>query len=316
LLDQVRPDQSIPAKQTQGRILEALADRSPPVQASRLRLEAAQAYSAAGDRDAARKMLGGLADDRAAPSTISSDAGATLVEVLVSEGKLEDAEKRLRDLRPQLTADEYDGLRRQLTSAWIRKGNLARADSIIRPDSSVEGLALSGRIHLFQGDISGAVERFKAAGPFTNDRAEATWRTTLLALLQPITADSNPHLGQALLQLEQGDTAQAVSALEQVGSSLPAEQGGAEIDLLAGRLLVSSGRAAEAERLFRAAANPEAPATAPAAELALAELLMATGRAGEAVSMLEHLILTYPQSALVPQARRKLDEARGAVPRT
>jgi len=34
------------------------------------------------------------------------------------------------------------------------------------------------------------------------------------------------------------------------------------------------------------------------------------------VEILEHLILTYPRSALVPQARRKLDEARGAVPKT
>jgi hypothetical protein len=67
---------------------------------------------------------------------------------------------------------------------------------------------------------------------------------------------------------------------------------------------------------LRAAASPDAPATAPAAELALAELLMSGHRPGEAVEVLEHLILTYPQSALVPQARRKLDEARGAVPRT
>jgi hypothetical protein len=34
------------------------------------------------------------------------------------------------------------------------------------------------------------------------------------------------------------------------------------------------------------------------------------------VQVLEHLILTYPESALVPQARRTLDQARGAVPRT
>jgi predicted Zn-dependent protease len=86
--------------------------------------------------------------------------------------------------------------------------------------------------------------------------------------------------------------------------------------LLAGRLLASAGRSADAERLLRAAAVREAPATAPAAELALAELLISTQRPGEAVELLEHLILTYPQSALVPQARRKLDEARGAVPKT
>jgi outer membrane protein assembly factor BamD (BamD/ComL family) len=39
-------------------------------------------------------------------------------------------------------------------------------------------------------------------------------------------------------------------------------------------------------------------------------------RASEAVAQLEHLILTYPESALVPQARRTLDVARGAVPQT
>jgi tetratricopeptide (TPR) repeat protein len=316
LLDQLRPDQTPAGKQTQGRILEALAERSPPSQAARLRLEAAQAYSGAGDRNAARRMLGGLSDDRAVPSAIASDAGATLVDVLISEGKLAEAERHLRELRPRLGSDEFDRLRRRLASAWIRAGDLPRADSTIAADSSVEGLALSGRVRLYQGDIKGAVARFRAAGPYTSDRAEATWRTTLLALLQTFETDSNPKLGHALLLLEQGDTAQASSALEQLSSALPPQQGGAELNLLAGRLLLSSGRSTDAERLFRAAAVPEAPGTAPAAELALAELLIGTGRAGEAVGLLEHLILTYPQSALVPQARRKLDEARGAVPRT
>jgi predicted molibdopterin-dependent oxidoreductase YjgC len=72
----------------------------------------------------------------------------------------------------------------------------------------------------------------------------------------------------------------------------------------------------DAERVLRAADTKEAPATAPAAELALADLLIGSRRAQQAVTLLEHLILTYPQSALVPQARRKLDEARGAVPKT
>ncbi len=84
LLDQLRTLRTAEAKQIQGRVLEALAARLPPAQASRLRLEAAQAYSAAGDRDAARRMLGGLADDRGAPAAISSGAGATLVGVLIS----------------------------------------------------------------------------------------------------------------------------------------------------------------------------------------------------------------------------------------
>lgn len=316
LLDQLRALRTSEAKLAQGRVLEALAERTPGAQASRLRLEAARAYSVAGDRGAARRMLGGLAVDRGAPASVSSGAAATLVGVLISEGKLSEAQQRMNELRPTVSSDEYDLLRRRLVSAWVRAGDLTRADSAIAPDTSVDGLALSGRIRLYRGDIKGAVDRFRAAGPYTSDRTEATRRTALLALLQPLEADSLPELGRGLLLLEQGDTAQAATMLEQLAGELAPQQGGAELNLLVGRLLVATGRIAEAERLFRAAAVKDAPGTAPAAELALAELLISTQRPAEAVDLLEHLILTYPQSALVPQARRKLDEARGAVPKT
>jgi hypothetical protein len=316
LLEQVRTLRTVEGHQAQGQILEALASRAPDAQAPRLRLEAAQAYSVAGDRAAARRMLTGLADDRLAPTSVSSDAGTTLVGVLIGEGRPDEAQKRLLDLRRTLPADEYDALRRRVALAWVRSGNLARADSIMAADTSVDGLALSGRIRLYRGDIVGALERFKAAGPYAGDRADATRRTAFLALLQPIQADTLPGLGQAMLRLEQGDTAEASAGLESVAADLAPQHGGAELNLLAGRLLAATGRTAEAERLLRAATTGEAPGTAPAAELALADLLLSSKRPGEAVELLEHLILTYPQSALVPQARRKLDEARGAVPKT
>jgi hypothetical protein len=316
LLEQVRTLRTSEGKQAQGHILEALASRSPDAQSPRLRLEAAQAYSAAGDRAAARRMLSGLADDRLAPTSVSSDAGTTLVGVLIGEGKPDEAQKRLVELRPTLPTDEYDALRRRVALAWVRSGDLARADSAMAADTSVDGLALSGRIRLYRGDIAGALEQFKAAGPYAGDRADATRRTTLLALLQPIQADTLPGLGQAMLRLEQGDTAEASAGLERVAAELAPQHGGAELNLLAGRLLAATGRTAEAERLLRAATTREAPGTAPAAELALAELLLSSKRPGEAVEVLEHLILTYSQSAVVPQARRKLDEARGAVPKT
>jgi hypothetical protein len=316
LLDQLRGLRSQGGRRTEGMVLEAIAARSPEVQASRARLEAAQAYTAAGDQAAARRMLGTLANDRATPRSVASDAASTLIGVLISEGKLDDATKRLAELRPNMSADDYDAIRRRIASGWMRQGNLERADSAIAADSSVEGLALSGRIRLYRGDISGALELFKAAGPYAGDRAEATHRTTLLALLQPLERDSMPDLGRALLQLDQGDTVQATAGFERVAAELPASHGGAELNLLAGRLSAASGKPEEAERLLRAAAVKEAPSTAPAAELALAELLISGRRAAGAVEVLEHLILTYPQSALVPQARRKLDEARGAVPKT
>jgi thioredoxin-like negative regulator of GroEL len=261
-------------------------------------------------------MLTGLADDRVAPAGVSSDAGTTLIGVLIAEGKPEEAETRLTDLRPRLQADEHDELRREIALAWVHSGDLGRAESLVAADSSVDGLALSGRIRLYRGDIAGALKRFKAAGPYAGDRVEATRRTALLALIQPIQRDTLPGLGQALLRLEQGDTAEASTGLERVAASLPPEHGGAELNLLAGQLLAASGKSADAERLLRAASTAEAPGTAPAAELALAELMLSSKRPGEAVQLLEHLILTYSESALVPQARRRLDEARGAVPKT
>lgn len=316
LLDQLRLQQARDARLASGRALEALAQLVPPAQGSRLRLDAARAYSSAGDSESARRMLAGLADDRTAPNAVSAGAATTLVSVLIDDGKLDDAARRLRELRGSLPADEYAELNRRIVSGLIRAEELDRADSALGSDSSVTGLALSGQIRLFRGDLRGALERLQAAGPYAGDRIEATHRTALLALLQPMGSDSLPALGQAMLQLERGDTATAVSGLEAVAGDLRPEKGGAELRLFAGRLARQSGRSSDAERLLRAAAMPEAPATAPAAELALAELMLDQHRAQEAVAQLEHLILTYPESALVPQARRTLDEARGAVPKT
>ncbi len=218
--------------------------------------------------------------------------------------------------RPTWRGDEYGALRRRLVLGYLQAGELERADSTLAQDSTVDGLALAGRIRLYHGDVAGAIQRFKAAGPFAGDRDEATERTALLAMLQPIEADSLPELGQALLALARGDTSKAVDGLERTAGNLPAAKGGAELRLMAGRLAAASRKPGDAERLLKAAAVPEAPGTAPAAELALAELLLDRDRPQEAVAQLEHMILTYPASALVPQARRRLDEARGAVPKT
>ncbi len=316
LLDQLRGTRTRESLLAQGRALEAIATRTPEPQSSRVRLEAAQAYSAAGELQSARRMLVGMQGQPGDPEQLSSNAASTLVEVLIGDGKLGEAEHRLEELRPKLASDEYFELRRRIAHGWLREGDLARADSMLGADSTVDGLALAGRLKLYRGDLAGAVKDFKEAGPYAGDREDATWRTSMLALLQPIEADSSVELGEALFWLERGDSARAASALEAVAAKLPVAKGGAEVRLLAGRTAAATGRQATAERLFREAAVGEAPATAPAAELALAELLLREGKKDDAIAQLEHLILTYPESALVPQARRTLDQARGGVPQT
>jgi hypothetical protein len=316
LVDQLRTQQTPEGKLALARGLEALADRASDAERSRLRLDAAQAYTGAGDRESARRMLSGLAEDRSASGQVAAGASAQLVQVLIAEGQLEEAGKRLADAAPALSADDRESLRLQLVAAWLRDGDVGRAETALGADSTVEALAFAGKIHLFRGDLAGAVDRLRKAGPYAGDRSDATQRTALLALLQPIASDSVPLLGRAMLQLERGDTSHAIGTLEEVSGNLPAAQGGAGLVFLAGRLAAAQRHEDDAERLFRAAAASATPGTAPAAELALGELLLGQNRAADAVTQLEHLILTYPESALVPQARRRLDQARGAVPKT
>jgi tetratricopeptide (TPR) repeat protein len=313
-LDASRAADGPAAARTRGQALEQIALRSTGAGASRTRLEAARAYADGGDAPAARRMLADLAADGSAPPEMASGATATLVTVLLKEGQVAEAERQLAAFRATLPEETANRLASQVAEGWVRQGNLDRAEAALANDSTVEAIALGGRILLYRGDLKGAATALREAGPFAGSREDATARTTLLALIQPIEADSLPALGAALLSLARGDSALAVRQLEQVADGLPPQAGGAELRLLAGQVEAGRGRAVEAERLLRAASDSTAPATAPAAELALAQLLLSAGRTQEATGQLEHLILAYPGSAVVPQARRLLDIARGAVP--
>jgi hypothetical protein len=313
-LDASRAADGAAAARARGQALEQIALRSAGAGASRTRLEAARAYADGGDAPAARRMLAQLAADGSAPPEMASGAAATLVTVLLKEGQVAEAERQLGALRSTLPEETANRLAFQVAEGWIRQGNLDRAEAALAADSTVEAMALGGRILLYRGDLKGAAAALRGAGPFAGSREEATARTALLALIQPIEVDSLPPLGAALLSLARGDSATAVQQLTAVAEGLPPQGGGAELRLLAGQVDAGRGQVADAERLFRAASDSTVPATAPAAEFALARLLLSTGRTPEATAQLEHLILAYPGSAVVPQARRLLDVARGAVP--
>lgn len=294
--------------------LEQLALRLDGTPASRARLEAARAYADGDDPAAARRMLTQLATDSAAPPDMAASASATLVTVLLREGQMEEAERRLAQLRPTLGEEGARGLTLQVVDGYLKAGKLDRAEGVLAADSSVDAMARRGMIQLYRGDLAGAAKALGAAGPFTGSREEATARTALLALIQPIQADTLPALGAALLTLARGDSLAATGELVQVAAGLPPQGGGAALRLLAGQVEAAAGRKESAEQLLRAAADSTAPATAPAAELALARLLLAVGRTREGEAQLEHLILAWPGSAAVPEARRMLDASRGGVP--
>jgi tetratricopeptide (TPR) repeat protein len=313
-LEQLRSQRAPEVRRVQGMAYEDIADLSSGPQAARMRLEAARAYAEGNDQESARRMLASLAGDPQAPQDLVAGATATLIEVLVAEGDVAGAERRLEEFEGGLGGEERLALRREVAWGWMAQGVLDRADRMVASDSSVDGLAVSGYIALFKGDLAGATDLFQQAGPFAGTRDEAAARTSLLALVQPIEADSLPELGAALLLLQRGDTTQALAQLGDVARRLPGAAGGGEVYLLMGKVAVASRDVSAGERWFRNAAATGARASAPAAELELGRLLLDVGRRQEAAEVLEHMIITYGDSALVPQARRLLDQARGGVP--
>jgi tetratricopeptide (TPR) repeat protein len=274
----------------------------------------------AGDRVAARSVLARLAGDSTAPADAQALARSALVEALIADGQLDSAAAALAGLDEERRAngEERERLRHALVGAWIATGRLDRAEQTLGADSSVEALALRGWVELYRGDLQSAIESFRRAGPYAGDRDAATARTTVLALLEQIDAKRSPELGVALLTLSRGDSSGAVSGLRRAASRLPA-RGRPDVLLRAAQIAVGQGAGQEglaADLLAEVVRTGGRGAAAPAAELEWARLLLRQGRPADAVSHLEHLILTYPGSAVVPEARRELERAKGAIPRS
>lgn len=303
--------------EVRGYALERVAQLSAGPARERARLDAARAFADAGNLVAAQRMLGQLSWEGGHPSADAASAMATFIRVLADAGQVADAERRFNEWESRLGVVEAEEIRGRLAWGWVRRGELERAQRLVGADSSVAAVAVRGWIALYRGELDQARRLFRAAGPDAQDRDETTRSTALLVLLERVRADRAPDLGGALLYVARGDTAQGVRTLQTAATQLPARGGRADVLTLAGDLAAQSGALDIATALFGTAlaADPDGPA-APAAELGLASVYVRSGRSDQARGHLEHLILTYPESAFVPQARRLLDQIRGAVPKT
>ena len=164
-----------------------------------------------------------------------------------------------------------------------------------------------GWISLYEGDDKSARRILKRATETDPDLLLA------LALLARTKVDSAPGVGSAFLALARADSAGAVTKLVTAAPEVP----DASALLLNAAARIHSARHADSsaialwERIVKDyASQPEAAE----AELEWARTLRRNGDRAGAVEHLEHMILTYPRSALVPQARRELDLARQSVP--
>jgi len=297
-----------------GYAYERLAALVAGAAAQRARIDAARAFAEAGDRPAAERVLGDIARDPATAPPGTGEALSALIGLLADAGRAADAERRLADWGSVLPDSDRDDLRRRIAWAWVRSGDIDRADSTLGADSTVAAVALRGWMALFRGELDQAVARFRDAGPFAGSREEATHRTAAAALAQRLGGARAPDVGRGLLLAVQGDTAAAIGVLEGAGERFAPGGGRGDLLAFAGQLALAHGDARAAPLFAAALAADSTGPSAPAAELGLAELAWRHGRPDEARRRLERVILDYPESALVPQARRLLDRVRGAVP--
>ncbi len=312
-LDQLKGRSDPAANRARGLALSFLADRQHGDAAVRSRMEAARAFADAGEEADARRLLQMVATDPAAPQGIATSASSTLLGVLIAEGQPAQAESLLAVIGSALSLDEREREARRVAMAWARSGNLIRAEQLLSADSTVQGLDARGRVRAFAGDLAAATELLRIAGPYDDEREHAVGRVSLLTLLHAVNRPNFPELGAALLTLERNDTATAVSALASLAESLEPTGAGA-VRYFAGELATARGDTVTAIRLLVGADSAQSPGSAPAARLAHSRILLAQNQPEAATELLESIIIEFPDSAVVPAARRLRDAIRGAVP--
>lgn len=303
------------AEGARGHALVRFAELSMGPLALKARTDAARALLEAGDKEDARKVVTQIEGQGGAAGVPAT----ALIEVLIGDGDLEQAEQRFTEATG-LSGDDQARLRLELARAWTARGELDRADQVLGTDSSVDAVAQRGWTALYRGNVVGARNAFREAGPYAGDRADATRRTEMLALINDVDSVPGAKLGTALLVLARGDSAEAVEGLRAAAAVLPlAPRGG--VLVLAGRVAAAmdSTHQQVAVDLFQQVVNDSsrgAGAAPAAAELEWARLLERQNHPDGAIAHLEHLILQYPGSAVVPEARRMLDRLKGSVPRS
>jgi len=239
----------------------------------------------------------------------SATAAATIVPVhlraLSQMGRVTDAAAVMSAYEHFLRPADRAPLERVLAWGWIRAGDVARARALLARSDSGDSDAL-GWIALYDGDLATARKSLRAEVETSPEALSA------LALLARTRADKAPEAGQAFLALARGDTLAAAQRFEKAASEL----GDAAPLLLAtaARLYAAKQNEPQAIALWSSIVQKSSDAPeAPEAELEWARALRRGGQARASVEHLEHLILTYPQSALLPQARRELDLARHSI---
>lgn len=228
------------------------------------------------------------------------------IRALTALGRSADAEALVQRDGASADAVTRQVYARQIAWGWVRSGEVERARAALAGASADDDEEVSGWIALFEGDLAHARAGLRRPADATPDVV------TAMALLGRTRADTNRVVGAAFLALARGDTATAAQRFERAA---------AELDDVAPLLLAFSARLWSQRKADGPAIllwsrivqrYPQSPEAAES-DLEWARTLRRRGDTAGAAARLEHLIISYPQSALVPQARRELEALRGGV---
>jgi tetratricopeptide (TPR) repeat protein len=270
-------------------------------------LRAATAAMNAGDAAAALR-LAPLGDAHGDSALIARSYIPLHARALAALGRPAEAEKLVATYDRFLSPGAHNSLIRTIAWGWVRTGDMNRARASLAT-TGVEGDSsdAAGWLALYEGNLKTARGLLRTGTESSPELALA------LGVVARIRADSAPAIGQAFLALARGDSAGAATQFVDAAERTPAAR--SILLFTAAQIDAMRGNDADAIALWRRIVETEKDTPeAPQAELEWARVLRRKGDAANAATHLEHMILAYPQSALVPQARRERELAKSAHP--
>jgi tetratricopeptide (TPR) repeat protein len=196
---------------------------------------------------------------------------------------------------------------RAVAWAWVRTGDVARARATLAKGGEESDEQSAAWMALYEGNLKVARTGLRRLDELTPEAVLA------LSVLARTRSEKSATVGQAFLALARSDTAAAATQFEASVKEVP--DATPLLMAITARLLRSTSDSARSESIWQdiITNHVQSPEAAESA-LEWARVLRHRGDKAKAIERLEHLILTYPQSALVPQARRELELARGTIP--
>ena len=262
-------------------------------------LRAADAALASGEAATALQLASAAQGSLSAQLGLR-DAVPVRLRAMAALGNASAALQLVDSVRPKVVPIQLQMLERELMWAWLRVGDAARARPFVARLDEDEATAL---LAIYDGNLE------QARTALRNADASNTLLLLPRALLSRTTLPTSTAIGAAFTALARRDTTAALTQLlgtvTEVGDAAPL------VLAMAARLLTARSDDARAVPLWtRIVSDYSTSPEAPEGDLEWARAALRARDGGTAIARLEHLLLTYPTSALAPQARRELDTAR------